>query len=500
MPYSTVLQVALASLLAGKAHAEIRAELSADLEEIAALIVRFHAQPVTPTRVAQFEKELDEMLRELGRRSLQRSLNRLEPAAEQLPATVRWDASDYRLLKKATPNRNVATRFGTVTLWRHGYRPSDKDSGEATIFPLELSLGLVESVTPALAGRIGVYVAETGATQRRVLTQLREEHGVCMGVKRLRALASSLAEALTEHRHACQVEQVLQWLQQAHVSKGRNKPVLCAGRDGITLGQQPWGWFEVAGLATLTVYDRANKRLGTVQLAYVPEHGQGTLSDQLTRLIEGVLRGWTETLPRLCYVTDAGDNETSYYRRELRRMRHPRTGKPLAWSRIVDYYHAAQRISVMAEALFGSGQQGQSWSSKMRKLLLKPSGVRRVLLSAAALRGTRGMKSKQRASFRLAYNYLRDRSGHMRYHECRRLGLPIGSGVTEAACKTVFTQRLKLSGMRWKKQGAQVILDLRVILLSGVWDEAYTRVLASKAQAQTRTQPSARRAEARTAA
>ena len=75
----------------------------------------------------------------------------------------------------------------------------------------------------------------------------------------------------------------------------------------------------------------------------------------------------------------------------------------------------------------------------------------------------------------------------MRYAEYRRLGLPIGSGVTEAACKTVFTQRLKLSGMRWKKAGAETILKLRVILLSGVWEQVYERILAGQSEAQVQT-------------
>ena len=50
-------------------------------------------------------------------------------------------------------------------------------------------------------------------------------------------------------------------------------------------------------------------------------------------------------------ITDAGENETQYYRRVLKNMTHPRTGAKLHWTRIVDYYHAAQRIWIMAEAL-----------------------------------------------------------------------------------------------------------------------------------------------------
>ena len=53
--------------------------------------------------------------------------------------------------------------------------------------------------------------------------------------------------------------------------------------------------------------------------------------------------------------------------------------------------------------------------------------------------------------------------------------------MTEAACKTVFTQRLKQSGMTWKVEGGQWIVDLRVIHLSGVWSEVYQSYLGSKA-------------------
>ncbi len=49
----------------------------------------------------------------------------------------------------------------------------------------------------------------------------------------------------------------------------------------------------------------------------------------------------------------------------------------------------------------------------------------------------------------------------------------MGSGVTEAACKTVFTQRLKQSGRGWEIAGGQGIVDLRVVWLSGLGDEVH---------------------------
>ena len=63
--------------------------------------------------------------------------------------------------------------------------------------------------------------------------------------------------------------------------------------------------------------------------------------------------------------------------------------------------------------------------------------------------------------------------------------LPIGSGVTEAACKTVFTQRLKRSGMSWTISGGQVIVDLRVIWLSGIWDQVHQAYLTAKPMPMT---------------
>ena len=135
----------------------------------------------------------------------------------------------------------------------------------------------------------------------------------------------------------------------------------------------------------------------------------------------------------------------------------------------------AERVSILAKALkFTSARVAESWGRRMRKLLLKAGGAGRVLQSAAALQARLGVKKHLASDFETATAYLRKRTKYMRYDEFKRQGLPIGSGVTEAACKTVFTHRLKLSGMQWKRAGASVILRLRATLLSGLWDAAYT--------------------------
>ena len=86
----------------------------------------------------------------------------------------------------------------------------------------------------------------------------------------------------------------------------------------------------------------------------------------------------------------------------------------------------------------------------------------------------------QTQAYEKAYGYLRDHMGQWDYTAYRRNHLAIGSGVTEAACKTVFSQRLKRSGMAWSEEGGQRIVDLRVIQLSGVWPQVHQSYLQSK--------------------
>jgi hypothetical protein len=459
---------------------DLRDKLEPVLERLQRLFDEFRGQPVTPRAFFALEQQVQSELRELGRVAVEWVVNRLEPKqADALPTHVHFEAGPYTRLNQKTP-QTVATLFGKIRWWRVGYRPTNK-TGDATIFPLAQHLGIVQGATPALAELAARCQAETGATQQQTLKRLKQEHGVNWGVTKLREVTEHLAVALTEHRQDAQVEKLLELLARADASPGRHRPVLSIGRDGITLGLRlkRCTLFEVASTGTLSVLDRRGKRLGTIYLAYTPESGQGTLSAQLTRLVEEVLQRWEGTEPRLCYVTDAGDNETSYYEKILRRMRHPRSGKRLHWIRVVDYYHASERVWTMAAALFGKGPVSKSWARRMLKLLLKPAGIRRVLASAAALHARGRLAKTSEKAFRTAYNYLRVRTKFMHYAAYRGVGVPLGSGVTEAACKTIYTQRLKLAGMRWKKAGAQTILNLRILLVSGVWMRAYERVLQS---------------------
>ncbi len=485
MDHATVVATLLATPFAA-ALLPLTLRLLPVISRIGQLIVDFRAAEPTPSACYRFETRLHDALRELGRIVVEWTYNHLEPDDRHLmPAHLRFDGDWYRRRDK-TPNRGVATRFGTITLWRHLYQPIH--GVERSIFPLELRLGLAAGrATPALAERVAHAAADS--TQSTVLADLERDQGVAWSVATLRAVTATTWEGMAPHLHTAQVARVLAWLAQADASRGSRKPVLAAGRDGVFVPIRGDDSYREAATATLSVHDRTGRRLGTVYLGRMPEPGQGRLSEQLTRLITDVLAGWSGPLPRLAYVTDAGHHQTAYHERVLKPMRHPsRPGEPLEWEWVIDYYHASEYVHKLSHALFREPRRAQSWAWKMcRWLKTKARAIYRILHSAAAIRSRRLVLGRSKA-YREAYGYLREHIKHLDYVSYRRNHLPIGSGVTEAACKTVFSQRLKRSGMAWSVEGGQRVVDLRVIQLSGVWSEVYHSYLQSKRLVEERTQ------------
>lgn len=447
---------------------ELLFDVCAALLSIARLIRGFRRGDISPTALLHFEIELQGLLRELGRRIVQWTVNGLEPKERlEMPGQFLWDGEYYRR-RSMSPLRNLNCLFGPIKLLRYCYQPLEI-CGKC-LFPLEIQLGIVTGVaTPALADWIARGAADF--TQRQLLDQLRSR-GVIWGPQTLRKVIHAMAEILNVQRHEAQVQIILYWLKKAAESKGPRRFTISVGRDGVMIPIINNSKYKEACTATLSVLNRCGRRLCTVYLGQMPEAHQATLSTELTTLLSEVLLRWNGALPRLVYVTDCGHHPTAYFEEVLSKMRNPRRPNTfLEWEWIVDYYHACQYIATLAEAIFGPGRAAFAWSAKQRKILKEQSsGIFRVLRSAGALQTIRGLVGSEE-DYRKAYRYLRDRASKMDYRDYRQRRLPIGSGVTEAACKIVFTQRFKLSGMKWKIEGGNDILRLRIIALSRIWPE-----------------------------
>jgi len=366
-------------------------ELSGLLARGARLLDRFVQAEPTPATTMAFERKLSALLREVGRRIMTWTLNRLEPEADsEAPSRVSFEGRLYRRRRKHP--HVVGTLFGPVTLWRRLYEP--RGHRGRSIHPLELRLGIEAGLaTPALAERVGYWA--TDHTQNEVIEIIQRDHGVLWSCTSLCKLLGSLRAGMAPHREGAQVEQVLRWLEQARTSRGRLRPTRSVGRDGIFVPLRG-GVAQEGATATVSVLDRRGKRVGTAYLGQMPESGQATLTDQLSNLLQAVLSQADSQLLRLVYVSDEGHHPSTYYHQARKPLVDPRRPwRRLEWIRIVDFYHACGDVQQLADAMFGAGDEAQTWAREMRHMLkTKADGAARVRQSASALRRRRGLRGQ----------------------------------------------------------------------------------------------------------
>lgn len=128
---------------------------------------------------------------------------------------------------------------------------------------------------------------------------------------------------------------------------------------------------------------------------------------------------------------------------------------------ILDIYHVMQHLAEAAQAGITNSKQRKPWLDLVYSLLINSEldGVL-VLLNDLSLEPVLGQRVR---------NYLLTNRPRMNYRQYLDQGYCIGSGAIESANKSVVQARLKRSGQRWSKAGAQRVLNLRTCRMSGRW-------------------------------
>jgi hypothetical protein len=134
---------------------------------------------------------------------------------------------------------------------------------------------------------------------------------------------------------------------------------------------------------------------------------------------------------------------------------------------ILDFYHLLEHLYQFSEAFFADAEQGSQWVEQQKELLLE-SRAQQVMDN---VNGLAASKRKQPVKAKLLA-YLEANRSRMDYRHYQSIGCGIiGSGAIESAHRTVVQKRMKLSGQRWSKKGAQHILNLRVLYMNQQWDK-----------------------------
>jgi hypothetical protein len=243
---------------------------------------------------------------------------------------------------------------------------------------------------------------------------------------------------------------------------------LLMGADGVKApfrpegGRGPTVWREVkvAVLARLGRRSKSNApQLHERRLVAV----LGSIDALRPRLWLEALRQGVLTAPQVVWLSDGGVGFWGLY-----------VAYFAAYAiGVLDFYHAAQNLWKGAKAwLDGRSKKARLWFASARHRL-RHGEANVVLNDIAAALELDGLPETARKALRNLYEYLNTHQYHIQYQRFKELGLPIGSGMVESACKWLIQQRFKGVGMRWSETGFNHLLHLRLAWVNGRFEELF---------------------------
>ena len=138
---------------------------------------------------------------------------------------------------------------------------------------------------------------------------------------------------------------------------------------------------------------------------------------------------------------------------------------------IVDLLHVTPRLWKAAYLFYPKHSQAAVDFVRDRVLRMLKGEVRSVIRGLRRMGTTASLRGKKREKLDKICGYFEANEERMRYGEYLAEGYPIATGVIEGACRHLVKDRMERAGMRWNLEGAQAMLDLRSIHISGQWDE-----------------------------
>lgn len=433
-----------------------------------------------------FEHELHERVMALEQELLTRELARYDVAAEQI------DVAGVRYHPVGDDTETYLTAAGEVHVRRHLYRPAGHNA--KSVCPLELRVGIVAGYWTPRAARQGTFVmaqlpsgdaeallGELGAMtpSRSALDRLPRELSPRWEAQRA-AWEDALRASETVPDAAASVALSVDGVMVAMKAKAAQRTAKQAEAGKHASG--PAGHQE-AGCGTVSLYDADGERLQTVRFARMPESKKVTLQAQL----QGELQALHALRPDLRRVHLADGAEPNW--KLLAEIEQALGLAPETRLEIVDFYHACDHLKNGCDAIWGeSTPRSQAEFARLKTLLKEDDDGADRIIRTFKHHAARTTSNRQRR-IQAELTYFRNQRPRMNYPAYLRQHLPIASGVMEAACKTLVTQRLKCSGMAWSPAGGQAILTFRSLIQSARWPRAWQLLVADFRQPVTVVKP-----------
>jgi len=399
-----------------------------------------------------------------------------EELAERAQRPTKWPRCEKcgkRLESKGFASRQLTGLIGTVR-WkrREGRCPNRCEIGQVAPLDTELGLRLNQRTSAGLkraACALAVFVPfEIAAVLLSLLTEVVVSPGTIWNW-----VQGAGQEAMTR------LEQQLEALKNGEMPQEENIEAAVAslplliGADGVMVPFRPndgqpngctvWREVKVAILARLsrrvTRTGKQASRLVRRRLVAV----LGSIDDLSPRLWLEAVRQGNLSAKTVVWLCDGG--------RGFWRLFHERFEEHAQG--ILDFYHAAQNLWKGAKVwLDGRTTRSRHWFAQARRKLRRGK-ANEVLTDLQAALALDGLPESARKSLQNLYDYLDTHRDHIDYARFKALGLPIGSGLVESACKWLIQQRFKGVGMRWSKDGFNHLLHLRLAWVNGRFDDLF---------------------------
>jgi hypothetical protein len=248
---------------------------------------------------------------------------------------------------------------------------------------------------------------------------------------------------------------------------------LALGADGVMVplrpnagaprGKSRWREVKVGVLARLgqhrTRTGQSGPRLQHRRLVAV----WGDIETLKRRLWREALRQGLRRAPQVVWLRDGGRGVWRLFEEQF----------AASAIGILDFYHAAQTLWQSAAAwLAGRTTKAHRWFAWARHRLRhgNPDGV---LADLAAALDVEGWSATARTTLTTVYADLERHRDHIDYATYKALGLPLGAGMVDSACKWLIQQRFKGVGMRWSEDGFNHLVHLRLAWVNGRFETLF---------------------------
>jgi hypothetical protein len=392
----------------------------------------------------EFEESVQRSLNEGGVLATQEALQTFD--ADGSPIVV----GETRLTSKGKVAKEYQTPYGVAVVERHVYQSPE---GGKTFCPLDQKARIVVSSTPKFAKMISHKYAEFGSS--RVIRDLEANHS--------RSVARSFVQNVADSVAAVALAKEETWNYEMPTLE---EPVatITIGLDGACILMSNDGWRE-AMVGTVGFYDKEGERLHTTYLAASPEYGKETF---LKRLEDEIVRT-KRVYPEVQYLglADGAKGNWEFLERHTA-------------FQLVDFWHASEYLGKAAAVLFrGQSRTQEAWMDGRCHRLKHESGAAGAIIKELKrlARERPWAKKAEEVTRAITYFHNQNEKGRMNYSDYVAASMPIGSGVTEAACKLIIKQRLCGSGMKWKDEGAAAVLSLRSLSYTpNRWEQFWKKI------------------------